>query len=108
MLLLWDPTIISLSTNSPTTLNNFNVSDLESHPLLATVPDTPFPKTLTISLSKNETLLNSALKVAKWSFLITLPKLLSTWYVPPVEPTPLIEYCIFSSPPAVVTPTTVK
>ena len=45
--------------------NNFNVSDSESHPLLATTPDTPFPKTLTVALSKNETLLNSALKVAK-------------------------------------------
>ena len=108
LLLLWDPTIISSSTNSPITLNNFNVSDSESHPLSATIPDTPFPKTLTVSLSKNETLLNSALKVAKWSFLITLPKLLSTWYVPPVEPTPLIEYCIFSAPPVVVTPITVK
>jgi len=40
--------MISSSTNSPTTLNNFNVSDLESHPLLATIPDTPFPKTLTV------------------------------------------------------------
>ena len=38
-------------------------------------------------------------------FLITLPKLLSCTYVPPVDPTPLIEYDIVSPPPVVATPT---
>ena len=102
LLLLCDPRIISFFENSPTTLNNFNVSDSESQPFLATTPDTSFPKTFTVSLSENETLLNSGLKVAKCSFLITLPKLFSVWYVPPVVPIPLIEYDIDSIPGAVV------
>ena len=110
-MLLCDPTITSFSKNSPLTSNTFRVSDSESQPFSATTPETFFPKTEIPSLSKNETLLNSALKVARWSFLITLPKLLSCWYVPPVDPTPLIEYDTDSIPGAVVpvlTPTTVK
>ena len=91
LLLLCDPKITSFSKNSPLTLNTFKVSDSGSQPFSATTPDTSLPKTETLSLSKNETLLNSAVKEAKWSFLITLPKLLSCWYVPPVDPIPLIE-----------------
>jgi len=46
-------------------LNTFKVSDSESQPFSATTPDTSLPKTEPLSLSKNETLLNSAVKVAK-------------------------------------------
>ena len=108
LLLLCDPKITSFSKNSPLTSNTFRVSDSESQPFSATTPETFFPKTEIPSLSKNETLLNCALKVAKWSFLITLPKLLSCWYVPPVDPIPLIEYETVSVPPVVFTPVTVK
>ena len=65
LLLLCDPKITSFSKNSPLTLNTFKVSDSGSQPFSATTPDTSLPKTETLSLSKNETLLNSAVKEAK-------------------------------------------
>ena len=85
------PTIKSSFEKSPVTSNTFNVWDNGSQPFSATVPETFLPSTWTISFSKNADFSNSGANDAKSSFYITLPKLLSCWYVPPVIPSPTKE-----------------
>ena len=91
LLLLVLPTIESSFVKSPVTSNTFNVCDTSSQPFSATVPEMFLPTTWTISFSKNADFSNSGVNCAKSVFFITLPKLFSCWYVPPVIPSPTKE-----------------
>ena len=58
LLSLMVPTILSSFSKLPTTLKTFKVSDTGSQPFLATIPETFFPSTFTISSSINLVSLN--------------------------------------------------
>ena len=91
LLLLIVPVILSPAMKSPLGLNTFNDSDTWFQPFLDTVAKTSLPSTLTTSSSIKDVLLNTGVNTAKSSFFMTLPKLLSIWYNPPVVPSPTNE-----------------
>ena len=105
LLLLTDPIIISSFLKLPWISNIFKVWDSLFQPFLATKPEIVDDGTIIFSFSKNDTFSKVGVNPAKSLTFITLPKLFSDWYVPPLVLNPAIEYLISSPPLAVLIPT---
>ena len=107
------PFTVPPTSNFPEILSNLNVLENESQPFSATFADAvleilPFGVKIISSLSRYSIDLNCGSNAAKSETFTTLPKSFSGSKVPPLSPSPSIEYVIDSVPPTVLMPVTVK